>query len=274
MYVEGNPVHRVDPTGHNWQPPDWCQAMPTKGLYEYCILQRYKLEPISIFEMGKTVKGQPGCYSGPTEYRAPGYLEGSEKHWLGMLPFLGVTGGKEVVYDFATMQRSKFSFVGGTVSDGLAGVGAALYVGKVLGFRTDKSINEGYRGESFSGQVGISFDVILGGAIGRGVFVSESDIRLRGKTLYLAGSISGDFVEGIDLSGSWVNYEPTTNDPVSYDVDGDGIVEGKAKLYSDISSGIGSPWAGPGLFSPFRIYGRYLAEKYVAAYEELRNENQ
>src|SRR5215208_4952377 len=151
IYAEGNPVNYTVPSGH-WIHPE-CQWMPAKGLYEYCILQKYKLEPISIFEMGKTVRGQPGCYSGPTEDRAPGYLEGQEEHCLGLLPFVGITSGSEVVYDFATMQRSGFSFRGTIVSDGIVGVGASLYVGKILGFRTNTPIGEAYRGVSFSGQV-------------------------------------------------------------------------------------------------------------------------
>ena len=245
--------------------------MPTKGLYETCILLKYGLQPIDLFALGKTVTGERGCYSGPTEYRAPGYLEGSEVHLVS--GFWGLIGGSEVVYDFATMQRSSFSFAGKTVNDGFVGPGTSLYVGKVLGFRTDKEISDAYGGVSYSVQVGVSFDLIFGGAVGRGVFVSSSDIMLQGNTLYLGGSISGDIVEGIDLSGSWLTYEPVTN-TVSYDADRDGFVENKAKLFSDISSGIESPWEGHGIFSPFRIYGRYLAGKYVAAYEELHNENQ
>lgn len=143
-----------------------------------------------------------------------------------MLPFGGVTRGLEIVYDFATMQRSGFKFAGGTVSDGIAGVGVSFYVGKGLGFRTDIPLDEAYRDVSFSGQVGGSVDIGIGGAIGRGRFVSNDDLRLRGSTFYLGFSISGDFVEVIDLSGSWVTYTPIDN-PVSYDKNGDGFVENK-----------------------------------------------
>jgi hypothetical protein len=157
----------------------------------------------------------------------------------------------------------------------LIGFGGGAYVDKVMGFRTDTTINDGYRGESITFQGGASFDIVIGGAVGRGWFLSSSDLRLGGKIWYLSGSVSGDLVEGIDLSGSRVDYKPTT-DFVSYDVDRDGVVEKKAQLFSDIVSGTASPWGMPGYFISApgvflsRAYGRYLAEKYVAAYEELR----
>ena len=67
MYTEGNPVNLTDPSGKF---PTWCQSMPNKGLYELCVLKSYDLEPISYFELGKKVRGEKGCYSGPEDYRA------------------------------------------------------------------------------------------------------------------------------------------------------------------------------------------------------------
>ena len=103
MYVEGNPVKYTDPSGHF---PTFCQSMPTKGLYESCVLGFYGLEPISYFELGERVQGEQGCYSGLDAYRAPGYLEG-----IGLWALIH-RGGYEVVYDFARMERMEFNYYG------------------------------------------------------------------------------------------------------------------------------------------------------------------
>lgn len=49
VYVEGNPVNYIDPTGHYFEMPDWCQMMPTKWMYEGCVLKKYGLESIDFF---------------------------------------------------------------------------------------------------------------------------------------------------------------------------------------------------------------------------------
>jgi RHS repeat-associated protein len=72
-YVNSNPVNLTDPSGYS---PIFCQSMPTKGLYEYCVLTYYGLEPINPFELGQRVQGERGCYTGPSAYRGPGYIEG------------------------------------------------------------------------------------------------------------------------------------------------------------------------------------------------------
>jgi RHS repeat-associated protein len=283
MYTEGNPVNYTDPSGNYRKLPDWCQMMPTKWLYENCVLRKYKLEPISIFEMGRTVQGQPGCYSGPTAYRAPGYLEGVEAH-IGGIP--SYTTGLEVVYDFANMQSAGFKFMGININDGLVGAGASIYFGKALGLRSDTRLIEDYKDVSISGSVGGSFDIVVGGAIGRGSFLAASSNTipmLRGKTWYIGLSLSGDLIESLDLSGSWVTYTPISSQPERY-VLADKTVD-TARLYSDISNGVGSPWGpqqldlllnNPGSFvakSAVRAYGLSLARTYVAAYNELHNEN-
>jgi RHS repeat-associated protein len=281
MYTEGNPVNFTDPSGRSITPRFSCQMMPTKALYELCILGHYDLEPISYFRLGESVQGQPGCYSGPSEYRAPGYLEGVEGH-IGGIP--SYTTGLEMLYDFANMQRARFKFQGITVNDGLVGGGVSVYFGKALGLRSDRSLPDYYKDVSLSGSVGMSFDVIIGGAIGRGGFValsSETLPMLRGNTWYTGASVSGDALEGLDLSGSWVNYIPVSAEPDRY------VVGGKlneAKLYADITSGAESPWESQwefiGNYPPIlvdkmivRAYGLYLGHKYVSAYKELHNEN-
>src|SRR5688500_13361157 len=92
----------------------------------------------------------------------------------------------------------------------------------------------------------------------------------------------GDFVEGLDLGGSWANYTPISAQPISY-VRADESID-RARFYSDIFGGAGSPWGSPQwdiavnpelivAKSAVRAYGFYLANKYIAAYEELHNEN-
>jgi hypothetical protein len=115
------------------------------------------------------------------------------------------------VYDFANMQRASFEFQGGTINDGLVGAGGSVYFGKALGLISDTDLIQDYKDVSFSGSVGMSLDVVLGGAVGRGGFVAAASNTiplLRGKTWYIGLSVSGDLVEGLDLSGSWVTYSP------------------------------------------------------------------
>ncbi len=277
--MEGNPVNFTDPSGR-WIHPR-CQWLPTKALYELCILQKYGLEPISYTQLGLRVQGQRGCYSGPSEYRAPGYIEGIEAHFGGIPSY---TTGIEVVYDFANMQRASFEFQGGTINDGLVGAGGSAYFGKALGLRSDTDLIQDYKDVSFSGSVGMSLDIVLGGAIGRGGFVAAASNTipvLRGKTWYIGLSVSGDMVEGLDLSGSWVTYSPISLQVTPY-ARADGTVD-SARLYTDLLSGAGSPWgqlqvnlSNSGLtvtMGAVRTYGLYLAHKYILAYEELHNAN-
>jgi RHS repeat-associated protein len=81
MYVEGNPVNRVDPTGHT---------------------------PIS--------RGYMEGYS-----FSAGILEGNIQ-------------GKEIVYDYATMTRARFTYTG-MVGLALASIDGAVYNGVITGFR-------------------------------------------------------------------------------------------------------------------------------------------
>jgi hypothetical protein len=140
-YVESNPINSIDPTGHF---PEWCRSKWTKWGYAKCVLDAYNLESAgSIFFNGdavKEVKGSPGCWSGPIQYRANGYIEGYS--WFGTVKW----GGKEIVYDFATMERSEFTYDGYGINDSVLGGGYALYAGIAEGLRSDKDLREHYKG--------------------------------------------------------------------------------------------------------------------------------
>jgi RHS repeat-associated protein len=271
MYVEGNPVNLTDPSGYF---PSYCQSMPTKGLYEYCVLSYYQLEPISYFEMGKTIQGERGCYSGPEAYRAPGYLEG-----VGLWALIH-RGGYEVVYDFARMERMEFNYYGNGANDAVDfGIGGMFYSGKVTGFRSDQGIIDLYRGLSSSFSIGPSGDIGFGVGAGKGGFVSWTDIRLRGNYYYVGASFSADLAEFIDIDITlWSIYNPMSNNPTVYSING---TVNRARLFTDILTGKGSPWGirYPSITQPSqnimlasRAYGTFLAMKYATAFEEIRSE--
>lgn len=111
--------------------------MPTKEQYAACVLGFFKLEPIDPNNMGQHVTGGKGCYNGPTEYRAPGYVEGISLAVNAPIAKPFTTKGREVVYDFATMQRQVFEYESWLSYDAFsAGVSDAQYLGVVKGFKT------------------------------------------------------------------------------------------------------------------------------------------
>jgi RHS repeat-associated protein len=105
QYAYSNPVNLTDPSGYF---PEWCQSMPNKETYAVCVLTFYKLQVINPFDIAKSVQGEKGCYTGPTEYRAPGYIEGYGSTFTSVW----YVGFHEMVYDFATMQRTDFNAKG------------------------------------------------------------------------------------------------------------------------------------------------------------------
>ncbi len=265
QYTYSNPVNLTDPTGKF---PIECQSMSSKAFYELCILTSYGLEPLSYSELGETIQGERGCYSGPYDYRAPGYLEG-EGGWL-----LFIRGGYEVVYDFATMERENFSYIGVGINDALdlGGGYSPAYVGRVKGFRTDDSLANQYRAFSGSITVGPSGDFFIGVGGGGGNFWSWSDPRLRGNIAYVGYSFSADFLVGVDLDFSpLLFYQPETFTRESYILP-DGRIR-KSDLMNDILTGKGSIiQLLSGVLSPIRNIAANYALKYANAYEELRNE--
>ena len=169
-YAFGDPIRWRDPSGRF---PEFCQGMPSKALYELCVLTYYGVQPVSYSQLGQTVDGDRGCYVGPSAFLAGGYLEGVG-YWATLHRF-----GFETVYDFSTMERVSFSYYGGGVNEALdLGAGAIAYVGMVTGLRSDARLAAKYRGFSSAGQAGISGDVGVGVGGGLGTFQSWDDLAL------------------------------------------------------------------------------------------------
>jgi len=281
-YVGGNPVNLTDPSGNF--PPIWCQMMPNKATYELCIDQHYDIEPISYFALGANVEGEWGCYSGPTQYRAPGYIEGlgltitpSIVNWLFAI---------ETVYDFATMEQQVFinDYVPGLgLSDVAGGISVAKYAGAVYGLRSDRSINFTYPGPVFQYYNGVSGGIELfqtaglGVGIGKTRFVSLIDLRVRGETWFISGSFGVD-VPIVDVGGGIMSLAPLTKVSNNYLNPKDSNKVEWFRLYSDILFGRNSIWGYPS--NPFgsnnipidwaaRILAANNALKYAAVYEDL-----
>ncbi|HUI87281.1 MAG TPA: RHS repeat-associated core domain-containing protein [Anaerolineales bacterium] len=264
-YTDDNPVNLTDPSGKF---PDWCQSMADKASYERCVDLYYKILPISLFNFGDQVQGSQGCYIGPLNYRAPGYLEGVG-FWALIHRF-----GWETVYDFASMERANFTYHGGGVNTSLdLGAGAQVYVGGVLGFRTDRPLIDAYRGVSSSIQAGIGAVGISGGGIG---FISWSDPMVSGADVYIGGSLEAAISDGDLVSGDVL---PTTfyfgNNSRSYKRS-DGSID-IGGLMSDIWQGRDTPILGTDVYSPYqlqtvRAFGAMMGLYYAEVYTEINDE--
>ncbi len=281
-YGYGNPVKYTDPSGHF---PTFCQSMPTKGLYELCVLGNYGLEPISYLELGERVQGSQGCYSGPSEYRAPGYIEGYQ-FGIAVPTFVSITYAYESVYDFARMEQHNFSVglsdplrdVGVVLSDLGVGISASEYAGVVYGLKSSLSLREAYKGEAIQLTRGVGVPIIgaAGAGVGKSSFVSTTDLMVRGTTWYIGLSLGEDVLPIYDLGISLhMNYVPSGSGDNYLTTDKRGIDE--IRLYSDILYGRHNVWpigSNPILGDiPFdwaaRSLGYVLAQRYVHAYKEL-----
>jgi hypothetical protein len=274
-YVESNPINLTDPSGkspsQSGNYPRYCQSMPTKAQYEACVLTYFDLEAFDPNRMGETVSGSKGCYIGPEVYRAPGYLEGIS-YTFGP----SYTGGGEIVYDFATMQRERFKYHGWGFQY-TAGFADAQYIGIVKGFKnsfgeTTYNIDGDYSGPFDNTIIGASGGEGLSIGLGVNLFQSPNDPLIRGTSVYIGATLGANLIPASDLGKFRLNYEPIYLAPHDY-VSGDTVNVGA--LMNDIYSGKDSPllWFGgitPGATHIYRAQQMSVASKYVFAYQALR----
>jgi hypothetical protein len=95
-------------------------------------------------------KGKPRCWEGPVSYTAPGYLEGAS---INFSFIIGATFATEIVYDFATMEKQKFTSKQIGISIGI-GVSGIEYQGVIFNFTNTKTLVGEYPGSFVYGSVG------------------------------------------------------------------------------------------------------------------------
>ncbi len=268
MYVEGNPVNLIDPSGKF---PIECQSMPTKEEYASCVLSYYDLEPYDEHNLSLSVEGGQGCYSGPEKYRAPGYIEGVG--WQ-VGPYFG---NGEFVYDFATMQGADFYGLGGGMSATYPFFADSVYIGNIMGLKhSDEDAIDIF--DNYEGPVGffaVGINDMLPVAINAGVveFTSTQDPKIRGVDYYFGASVGIPIYESLPIDitfGGVINTKRLSGVITNY-IMTDGRVNA-GQLYNDIQSGTNSPLMGLAKYSYLRQMAVLTAMKYVLAYESLHEE--
>jgi hypothetical protein len=274
QYVYSNPINLTDPTGFI---PGVCQSMPNKTTYAICVMELYRIQPINPFDLDRSVQGEKGCYSGPTEYRAPGYIEG--RGWL--FTSFWYIGFHEMVYDFASMQRTDFDAKGYGLHDMSVGLSYSQYVGIVYGLMSNSDVITDYRGPFVVGNIGIGVGTADGIEVGLGIsggksgFISTQDPMIYGKAWYIGGSLGVDGIPLIDAGVGYLDYTPTSNSIEDYAPDKKHVSR-KQELINDILNDQHNVWTiptGP-IEATAKMYGAALAVWYAKVYEELHNANQ
>jgi len=199
-----------------------------------------------------------------------GYVEGLSLFGTGG----GVlVGGREVVYNFTTFERSGFTYTGAGVAPSAGSVGGQIYVGHVEKFI--RSANSApfqdffsqYSGESVfsSGELNLKLPVLGGGAVG--ILHSHSPLTasngIYGNLIYVGGTVGGLNVPFGSASTGSVYYSPEPGSQESYI---ENCQVNTSKLTSHIRDGVGSPHLqGPfsSVVSGYR-WGVILAENIAA----------
>jgi RHS repeat-associated protein len=233
-YVESNPINLTDPLGRF---PEWCRSRLTKWGYADCVLDYYGLEPAGwIFTAAEDVTGSAGCWRGRVHYRGGGYLEGIGK-------FNSVVwSGEEIVYDFATMERMKFDFSGLGFGDSFIGAGSYIYSASVSGLRSNRAINDAYRGLTHVGSLGGSASVVteyLSAGIGVTYSKSVLDPSLQTGGPYIGLSASLDIIPIVEVGEGYVWYREKGK-LKSY-IKNDGSVD-YGEMAVDLAKGEETPW--------------------------------
>jgi RHS repeat-associated protein len=269
LYVYGNPINLEDPSGKAPTPPPTptpIPPIPTPTPYPPGYPQLPTPIPIPV----------PSRCLPPFNLQPPsrGFMEG--KSWSIGVFAEGTIEGKEIVYDFATMERTQFNYtgnIGGIVSS----AGVSLYAGQLWGFKWEtpkdalNQFNEDYHGIFKGFYSGISTgDIIANVGIGLGYFESYPSKQVKGIFTYVnagSGLFPGEVV------GFETNYQINVNYlDINY-VDGHGNVK-IGELIGDILSGADAPtgWFGLAYISQNQrmlavISAINEARKYEAYYE-------
>lgn len=194
-------------------------------------------------------ENNPVNYVDPTGHTPlrNGYVEGRSISY-GLI--IGdIIEGAEIVYDYATMTRARFTYTG-TFKGIVASAGSAAYVGGIGGFRygsrgdvRDKSnlFVSDYGGDFIGGYIGAGVKPTTGFTAGVGYFQSP-DGSVKGGFQYLSA--------GLGAPGEIVGFHTyyTVASGVEYYADETGHVD-RGKLISHILNGNNSPISFGGAFT-------------------------
>jgi hypothetical protein len=247
QYVRGNPINLVDSSGRQgcppgvdpercqraWQVyqqgstasfPDYCRQRSSKEDYVRCVAAYYGIKPATEPPDTSDIKGsQKGCWYGSFPYTAPGYIEGRS----GFLA-LG-TSGREIVYDFATMERQIFTYQGGgfgAENDLIRAIGYTDYFAQAYGFRSNSNLKKDYEGLAMtlyfgispSSELGMKYSTLLGVGIIQSIPMMGGKVGATGMYMGagltisspysddLPDNVSGDTPGGPQMGASVVLY--------------------------------------------------------------------
>lgn len=302
-YVDNNPANLIDYTGMF---PEHCRNASSYPAYGDCVRDAYGVyyehgdydEFFSEYLEGTLPEPDTdGCYEGPVPYRAPGYLEGFGGNF-NFVFWYAAAGGREIVYDFATMERVHFKFhknnrhyKGGWDPMGSTtymGGGAVWYYGQVNGLRswgskTDRDDNkhtsliDDYRGEFWATSYGVNAEEI--GSKGVTVFEGVPDNTIYGVAYYTGNGLGLSFP--IDYGQIWTLYEEGDKayrrTYFTFDPNNGGKSVDPEVLYSDLKTGIRgfdmNDIKLSGLLITRKIWGYNLVHKYAGIYNGINHES-